>query len=1116
LQRCRGTVGSSDAPAGRKVFMTRLHAEKLGHTLERSTTWADAAAGVLAVIAFVGGMAGIDTLSAYVADWPATSPAVGLCLLLTTGALAVLQRGDGSMRRYAFMLIGAVALILFALMIVPGADRIPGAQVPVYVGITTLLLLAAIAFAYGADAARPAYLLAASAAALLYIALIGTSFRLLMEGPPLMQVSLPSLVIVALLVYSTLAGRADDALLEKLTSQRPGAVITRQLLPAILALPLLLGWMRLIGQRLGLFDAAFGALLLTVLTVFALGMLVLWGAETLDQIDARRNEAEHRATAQREWLRVTLTSCTDAVVATDPEGRVRFVNPAAELLIGRPESALVGGPVADAVPVTDETDVVVPHPLLAVLDKQPGTYGYRELVLQQDGGVRRYVEVSAAPIHDETDALLGGVMVLRDVSVRRQNEQALRAAYAELDQRVSERTAALEHANEALHESLALFRGVAESTPDLIYVKDREGRLVMANPATIKLVGKPESEILGRTDRDYFSDAAQAEQLMENDRRVMTYGRVERIEEVLQTAEGQRTYLSTKSPLRDVNGKIVGLICVATDITDRKRMENELREAQRFTQGLLETAPIILYLFDPAQRRIVYARGMGLAGLGYTPADLLKIEPAQLARMVHPDDVARLRSHLSEYDRPADGLREMEFRYRHHLGEWCWLQTRERLFQPGDGGTLVLGVAVDVTDRKRAEIEREQLMAVEQRLRLDAERANRAKDEFLAIVSHELRSPLNALRGWGFLLSNARPVDPPLIERATSAIKRNVDHQARLIDDLLDTSRIMSGKLTIERRPLNLANVITGAVEVVRPSALAKRISMQMQGAAQPLGIEGDAARLHQVLVNLLSNAVKFTPEGGQITVATRTHDGRAQISVSDTGAGIDPEFLPRVFDRFSQADTSTTRKHGGLGIGLALVRHLTELHGGRVRAESEGPGKGATFTVDLPLPDGDDTADAGPHVEIRTVAENALSGVRVCSLDDDPDARDIISLTLKQTGADVRTVATGAELLSLLEERLPANAPDVLLLDLAMPDEDGFAVLAKVRALEQHKGMTGDASIPAIAVTAFTELNRARVTERGFTDHVSKPIDAAKLIASIRIAINAKSETPRALNDES
>jgi PAS domain S-box-containing protein len=1032
-------------------------------------------------------------------------------MLAATAALMVLQQGPDRMRRAALRGVAIAGAATLALLALPASGALGGIAMPTYIGMTLLVLFATIGFAYMGrnDWQRAAHLLAACAAGLLYIALIGASFRLLMEGPPLLQVSLPGLVGGALLVYSALAGRSDPWIVERLTSQRPGAVITRQLLPAVLALPVVLSWVRLLGQRAGLFDAAFGALLLSVLTILVLAMLVLWGAETLDSLDSRRTEAERQANAQREWLRVTLTSCNDAVVATDPRGRVRFANPAAEALIGHTEESLIGRPVEEAVPFNDDSGRRARHPLLDALGESGGTFGFSELLLDgQSAGASRYVEVSVAPIHDEAQALLGGVMVMRDVSVRRQSEQALRAAYAELDQRVSERTAALEHANAALHESLALFRGVAESTPDLIYVKDRECRLVMANPATIKMIGKSESEILGRTDADYLSDPAQAQQLMENDRRVMTSGRVERIEEAVTTNDGQRTYLSTKSPLRDVNDKVIGLIGVATDITERKRMENELRETQRFTQGLLETAPIILYLYDPRQRRVVYASGMGLAGLGYTPSDLLKTGPLRLARAVHPEDLPRVQAHLREYASGADGLREIEFRYRHHDASWRWLHTRERLFEPGGGGNLVLGIAVDITDRKRAELERERLMAVEQRLRLDAERANRAKDEFLAIVSHELRSPLNALRGWGFLLSSARPLDPALIERATGAIKRNVDHQARLIDDLLDTSRIMSGKLTIERRPVNLADVVSGALEVVRPAALAKRINLQVQSTAEPLSVEGDPARLHQVLVNLLSNAVKFTPEGGSVRVETHEKPGCAEVSVADTGVGIDAEFLPRVFERFSQADTSTTRKHGGLGIGLALVRHLTELHGGQVRAESEGPGKGSAFIVELPLPATHLRSDAPSGVEIRTVAQNALTGTRICALDDDPDARDIIALTLKQAGADVRTVSTGTELISLLDERLPSDPPDVLLLDLAMPDEDGFAVLQKVRALEQRKAGNGERAIPAIAVTAFTEINRTRVTERGFADHVSKPIDAAKLIASIRGAMQARTRS--------
>jgi PAS domain S-box-containing protein len=855
-------------------------------------------------------------------------------------------------------------------------------------------------------------------------------------------------------------------------------------------------------------------LLVIALALVVAVVIVLWGALKMRRLDAERVEAQRQAGAQREWLRVALLGCGDAVITADAAGSVRLVNPAAEVLAGRSSEQLVGRPVDEAFPLTDEKGVrPAEHPLRAVLRGDAAAAG--EFLLQCADDKTRPVALSAAPTRGEDGSLIGAAMVLRPTDTQNQDEQAMREAYAELDRRVADRTEALERANAALHESLALFRGVAESTPDLIYVKDREGRLVMANPATIKAIGRAEGEILGRTDLEFMPDAEQAARVMENDRHVMSSGRVERIEEVIGTPEGPRTYLATKSPLRDVQGQAIGLIAVGTDITDRKRMENELREAQRFTQGLLETAPIILYLFDLAQRRIVYASGMGLTSLGYTPSDLMMTNDETLATRVHPDDLPHLQTHLRSYRESHSGLREVEFRYRHRNGEWRWLHSRERLFEPEAGGRLALGVAVDITEHKQAELQREELVAAEKQLRLEAERANRAKDEFLAIVSHELRSPLNAMRGWGFLLGNAKPLEPALIERATQAIKRNVDHQARLIDDLLDTSRIMSGKLNIERRPVNLVEIVGNALDVVRPSSLAKRI--QLQFAAEPAGvmIEGDAARLHQIAINLLSNAVKFTQEGGEVKVGVSEIEEHAILSVADTGVGIAPEFVPHVFERFSQEDTSTTRKQGGLGIGLALVRHLAELHGGKAMVESPGPGKGATFTVEFPLPAAGYAGQDNAQPDTRALDPQGLSGTRICALDDDPDARDVIGLTLRQAGAEVRTVSSGTELIAMLEDQLPGRRPDVLLMDLAMPNEDGFAVLARVRAVEGRKAIPPEGAIPAIAVTAFTEVNRTRVIERGFVDHVSKPIDAAKLVASIKRALGArKSVTPEKTAD--
>ena len=292
----------------------------------------------------------------------------------------------------------------------------------------------------------------------------------------------------------------------------------------------------------------------------------------------------------------------------------------------------------------------------------------------------------------------------------------MRHAYAELDQRVADRTAALERANVALHDSLALLRGVAESTPDLIVVKDNHGRVVMANPAQVKAVGKAEAAIIGHTDREFMDDSALADRIMANDRRVMSSGRVERVEETVSTPEGARTYLSTKSPLRDVHGEVVGVIGVATDITDRKRMENELREAQRFTQGLVETAPIVLYLYDRVQRRIVYATGMGLEALGLSSEDLTSRDAAGLERLIHPEDLPTVIDSLRRGPVAHGSIREVEFRCRTRAGEWRWMHGRERDFEPGDENRLLLGVTVDITDRKVAELERERLMSQEQKL----------------------------------------------------------------------------------------------------------------------------------------------------------------------------------------------------------------------------------------------------------------------------------------------------------------------------------------------------------------------------------------------------------------
>ena len=424
------------------------------------------------------------------------------------GAAAALGLRLAGYHARARVLVGVLGMAAIVAMLVPQAERLPGGALPVYPGSALLLILAAIGIVDASSARKraAASLLAAVSAALLFIALVGVSFRMLLALPPLVDISLPTIVCLLCLCYAVVALHPGAVLLDELASPRPGAVMTRRLLPAALVLPLAIGAAELAAEAAQILDSAVGSVLQTLLTMAALGALVVWGARWLDRLDRRRSDAEQEANAQREWLLVTISSCGEGVVATDPEGTVRLVNPAAQTLVGRASSELVGRPISEAFPVQPDASPG-DHPMLAVLRGAADDGAGREAKLVL-GGSERYVEVSVAPIASDDGALLGGVMIVRDVSLRHQNDQALRRAYAELDRRVAERTAALERANAALHESLALLRGVAESTPDLIVVKDGPGRVVMANPAHVKAIGKPEADIVGRTENEFMSEGA--------------------------------------------------------------------------------------------------------------------------------------------------------------------------------------------------------------------------------------------------------------------------------------------------------------------------------------------------------------------------------------------------------------------------------------------------------------------------------------------------------------------------------------------------------------------------------------------------------------------------------
>jgi PAS domain S-box-containing protein len=405
------------------------------------------------------------------------------------------------------------------------------------------------------------------------------------------------------------------------------------------------------------------------------------------------------------------------------------------------------------------------------------------------------------------------------------------------------------------------------------------------------------------------------------------------------------------------------------------------------------------------------------------------------------------------------------------------------------------GTSTDITELKQLEAQRDRSLAQEQRAREAAEQANRIKDEFLAVLSHELRSPLNPILGWTRMLQTGR-LDALKTKQALDTIERNAKLQTELIADLLDVSRILQGKLSLTIHPVNLASTIEAAIETVALAAEAKAI--QVQTALEAVGkVSGDSSRLQQVVWNLVSNAVKFTPEGGRVEVGLTRVDNCAQITVTDNGKGITSEFLPHVFDYFRQEDGAITRRFGGLGLGLAIVRHLTELHGGTISATSDGEGQGATFTVKLPLLK--HSVENETQKSQRTSAigsEVPLSGIWAIVVDDEPDMREIISFVMEKAGAQVTTVSKGSEVLALLTQAdLGDKQPDLLLSDVGMPEMDGYMLLRQIRALPSEQG----GQILAIALTAYAgDFNQQQAMQAGFQWHIAKPVDPDQLIQAI------------------
>ncbi|HEY9795910.1 MAG TPA: PAS domain S-box protein [Leptolyngbyaceae cyanobacterium] len=552
----------------------------------------------------------------------------------------------------------------------------------------------------------------------------------------------------------------------------------------------------------------------------------------------------------------------------------------------------------------------------------------------------------------------------------------------------------------------------------------------------------------------------------------------------LHRGDGSHIFMNANSaPILDSEGQIVAAVVVFQDVTDRKRAQEALRTSEERFRVIVNQATAGITLSDlTGQFLLVNQRFCDI--VGYSMAELLQKRKQDIT---HPDDQSR---NAELFQRLVTQGQEfvIDKRYIRKDGSEVWVSNNVAATRDSSGKPEnVIAIVLDISDRKRAEVERAALLAREQEARVEAEAANRIKDEFLAVLSHELRSPLNPILGWSRLLQT-RKFDAAKTTEALATIERNAKLQAELIEDLLDVSRILRGKLSLNVTPVALTSTIQAAMETVRLAAEAKSIQIYTRLESEVGVVSGDASRLQQVVWNLLSNAIKFTPQGGRVDIRLERIGSQAQITVRDTGKGIPTHFLPYVFDYFRQADATTTRKFGGLGLGLAIVRHLVELHGGAVQADSPGEGQGATFTVTLPL------IACQPQTEQDSEQSELsfdLHGVEILVVDDDTDAREFVTFLLQQYGARVRAVSSARQALTALTQCVP----DVLLSDIGMPDIDGYMLMQQVRTLPAEQG----GQIPAIALTAYAgEINYQQAIAAGFQSHVSKPVEPAELVAVV------------------
>jgi len=644
----------------------------------------------------------------------------------------------------------------------------------------------------------------------------------------------------------------------------------------------------------------------------------------------------------------------------------------------------------------------------------------------------------------------------------------------------------LHRLSDDLRDQMERLRVTLQSIGDAVISTDDHGRIALMNPVAEDLTGWSQPEALGRPISEVFQIINELTQLpVENPcERALREGVVLGLANhtILIARDGRKHAIDdSAAPIKDKQGRIVGAVFVFRDVTEKRQLEL----ARSRLAAIVESSDdaIISKTLDGT---ITSWNNSAERLFGYTAAEAIGQPISMLAPEDRVDEMPAILARLRRGER-IDHFHTVR---RRKNGEIVHISLTVSPIRNDRGEVVGASKIVrDISENMRLAAERERLLASEQAARLEAERADAIKDEFLATVSHEVRTPLNAILGWTHLLQSGR-LSADEVREGLEIIERNTRVQARIIEDLLDMSRIMSGKISLEIVPVELQSVIESALAALRPAADANGLVLQTKFEGTSGSVLGDPGRLEQVISNLLSNAIKFTPSGGRVEIRLTRAGSHVEIEVADTGRGIAPDFLSHVFERFRQADSSSRREHGGLGLGLAIVKQLVELHGGTVQASSPGEGQGATFTVVLPM-------HGLPESESLLPAAGApgdspsLAQVKIVAVDDNLDTLHLVQRVLSSCGALVAVANCASKGFELLKH----VRPHVLVSDIGMAGEDGYDLIKKVRALDAETG----GNTPAAALTAFARPDdRKRILLAGFQTHIPKPIDPPELIAAV------------------